>query len=93
MVFRTIKAGDTDSFWVRIPGATMNTAPPAANDGFVRFNGIAHSDTWIWDEVHNDEDGSIVVQFTLDAGTHTLEVAYREDGALLDAVVITNQLD
>jgi len=61
MVFRTITAGDADSFWVRIPGATMNTAPPAANDGFVRFNGIAHSDTWIWDEVHNDEDGSICI--------------------------------
>ena len=89
MVFRTITAGDADSFWVRIPGAAMNTTPPAANDGFVRFNSIAHSDTWIWDEVHNDEDGSIVVQFTLDAGIHTLEVAYREDGALLDAVVIT----
>ena len=93
MVFRTITAGDADSFWVRIPGATMNTAPPAANDGFVQFNYIDNSETWIWDEVHNYEDGSIVVQFTLDAGTHTLEVAYREDGALLDAIVITDKLD
>jgi hypothetical protein len=35
--------------------------------------------------------GGKTVLFTLPAGTYTLEIAYREDGCLLDALVITAQ--
>jgi len=89
---RVIAADAADSFWVRLPDATLNTTPPAANNGWVRYNGIPLGAAWHWDDIHNDEDGSIPVHFTLTAGTHTLQIGYREDGALLDAIVITDQL-
>ncbi len=86
----TMDAGD--SFWVRLPGATLNTTPPAGNNGWVRWNGIPVGNAWHWDDIHNDQDGNIPVEFTLSQGTHTLDIAWREDGALLDAIVITDQL-
>ena len=89
---RVIAADAGDSFWIRLPSAILNTTPPAANNGWIRYNGIPHGNLWHWDDIHNDEDGSIAVHFTLAAGTHTLEIGYREDGALLDAIVITDQL-
>ena len=89
---RVIVGDAGDSFWVRLPGSTMNTTPPAANNGWIRYNGIPAGTTWHWDDIHNDEDGSIAVEFTLAPGTHTLEIGYREDGALLDAIMITDQL-
>ena len=33
-------ADGSDSLWGRIPDATMNTEPPAGNDGFVRLNSM-----------------------------------------------------
>ncbi len=87
-----IAADAADSFWVRLQSATLNTTPPAENNGWIRYNGIPTGDAWHWDDIHNDQDGSIPVEFTLPAGTHTLEIGYREDGALLDAIMITDQL-
>ena len=88
LAFRVIITGGSDSFWVRIPGMVTNTLNHAS--GWVRFNGIEPGDTWHWDEVHSWEpDESFqLVDFTLSAGTHTLEVAQREDGALLDAIAL-----
>ena len=84
--------GASNSFWVRLPGATMNTTPLAANDGWINWN-FAVGTTWHWDEVINTDDGNIPIRYTLAPGTYTLEIAYREDGALLDAVLITDKLD
>ncbi|MCH8218438.1 MAG: hypothetical protein IH892_16895, partial [Planctomycetes bacterium] len=88
LAFRVIITGGSDSFWVRIPGMVTNTTNHAS--GWVRFNGIQPGDRWHWDEVHSWEpDESFqLVDFTLSAGTHTLEVAQREDGALLDAIAV-----
>ena len=58
------------------------------SSGWVRFNGISDGDAWHWDEVHSDDDGQEVVEFTLSAVTHTLEIARREDGTLLDAIAL-----
>jgi hypothetical protein len=58
----------------------------------VRF-GIDNASQWHWDEVDSDDHDSTVVNWTLEAGEHTLEIAKREDGALLDAILITNDLD
>jgi hypothetical protein len=33
------------------------------------------------------------MNYTLPAGAHTLEIAKREDGVLLDAILITNDVD
>jgi len=88
LAFRVIITGGSNSFWVRISGMTTNTTNHAS--GWVRFNDIADGGTWHWDEVHSSDDGNSVVEFTLSAGTHTLEIARREDGALLDAISVTN---
>lgn len=38
----------------------------------------------------NTDHNNTVANWTLPAGTYTLETARREDGALLDAILITN---
>jgi hypothetical protein len=57
-------------------------------DEWVR-NDIAGGSDWHWDVVHSSEDGNKEVEWTMSAGTYTLNIAYREEGALLDAIVIT----
>jgi len=86
LAFRVSVSGGNDSFWVRIPGATTNTTNHAS--GWVRYNEIAAGDRWHWDEVHSNDDGNSVVEFTLPAGTHSLEIAQREDGTLVDAIAV-----
>jgi len=75
-----------NSFWIRIPGATSPQITRA--DGWVNTNPMDMGDTWHWDEFHNDDQNDNVVYFTLSAGQHTLEIAKREDGILLDAIAI-----
>ncbi|MHC4594500.1 MAG: discoidin domain-containing protein [Planctomycetota bacterium] len=82
-------SGGSNSFWVRIPGAT-NYSPGTHSSGWIKFNGISDGAEWHWDEVHSDDHGQQVVKITLPTGQHTLEIARREDGALLDAILITN---
>jgi hypothetical protein len=90
VLLRVIITGGSNSFWVRIPGATNHdpgTHP--ANPGWIRFNDISDGAEWHWDEVHSSDHNNEVVKITLPAGAHTLEIAQREDGALLDAIVIS----
>jgi hypothetical protein len=76
---RVICPADTDdSFWVRVDGGT-----------WINWNNITLGATWHWYDVHN---GTAVATFSLGAGSHTLEIAYREDGAKLDRLLITNDL-
>ncbi|MHC4206316.1 MAG: DUF1349 domain-containing protein, partial [Planctomycetota bacterium] len=86
--------GDDDSCWVRITTAISQTHedPDQPGTGWVRFNGIENSNEWLWDEVHSDDHDGEVVNWTLPAGVNTLEIAKREDGALFDAVLITDDL-
>jgi hypothetical protein len=85
---------DDDSFWVRIVGATSQTHehPGQFGTGWVKFNDIAPGSQWVWDEVHSSDHSGEVVNWTLAAGNYTLEIAKREDGALIDAILITNDL-
>jgi len=76
-----------DSFWVRIPGATTQTTNHSS--GWVRWSDPDDSYNWYWADVFSAEDDADAVFFTMPAGTHTLEIARREDGALLDAIVIS----
>jgi hypothetical protein len=80
-----------NSFWVRIPDATSPQI--TREDGWVNTNPMDSGDTWHWDEIHNDQQDDNVVHFTLSAGQHTLEIAKREDGAKLDAILIMDQLE
>jgi hypothetical protein len=88
LVFRVIIPTGQNSFWVRIPGVETNTTNHG--DGWVRFNPIFPGDAWHWEGVHSWEpdDTFQFVNFTLPAGTHTLEVVRREEGALLDAIAL-----
>jgi len=47
---------------------------------------------WQWYRAESNDDGA-PVNWTLPAGPHTLEIAKREDGVLLDAIVITDDVD
>jgi hypothetical protein len=91
LVFRA-KPDLGNSFWVRIPGAT-NYSPGTHGSGWIRFNDIEAGAEWHWDDVHSSDHGNAVVKITLPAGQHTLEVARREDGGQLDAIVITDNVD
>ncbi len=70
-----------DSFWVRMDGGS-----------WVKWNGVTRTTQWKWDKVHDSDDSSNTVVYNLSAGQHTLEIAYREDGAKLDQVLITPDL-
>jgi hypothetical protein len=85
----------SDSFWVRIVGATSQTHenPDQPGTGWVKFNGLDAPDGWAWVEATSDDHGDAVVNWTLPAGTHTLEIAKREDGVLLDAILITSEVE
>jgi len=80
-----------NSFWIRIPDATSPQI--TREDGWVNTNPMDSGDIWHWDEIHNDQQDDNVVHFTLSAGQHTLEIAKREDGTRLDAIVITDKLE
>ena len=80
-------SGTEDSLWFRIPGATINRAIDADVDGWIRSS-LSTSSDWSWSTLNSMADSSGIVEFTLETGTHTLEVTYREDGALLDAFTI-----
>ncbi|MFO7657833.1 MAG: PKD domain-containing protein [Bacteroidales bacterium] len=71
---------EDDSYWVKM------------NDGvWAVWNGIRDSGTgtgWHWDDVH-DGSGTTMV-YNLDSGMHTLLVCYREDGAGLDKLLLSN---
>ena len=81
--------GNDDSFWVRLQGATTNTANHAS--GWVRW-GLDIGDTWHDVPVRSMDDADQTVLFTVEPGLYNLEIAFREDGALLDAWMITKQL-
>ena len=94
ILFRAIApTGEDDSFWVRITTATSQTLenPDQPGTGWVK-NGIENSNEWIWDEVSSFDHDDEIVNWTLTAGEHTLQIAKREDGALLDAILITDDL-
>lgn len=81
-----LDTGD-DSCWIRIQGADTQTTNHSS--GWVRWNDIELGQDWHWDVVHSSEDGNTEVEWTMGPGTYTLEFAYREDGLLLDAIVIS----
>ena len=83
-----------DSFWVRIVGAESQTHedPDQPGTGWVLFNNIGPGSQWVWDDVHSSDHGDEAVNWTLAAGDYTLEIAKREDAALIDAILITDDL-
>ncbi|MBL7110861.1 MAG: T9SS type A sorting domain-containing protein [Bacteroidales bacterium] len=74
-----VPSADDDSFWIKMDEGT-----------WVKWNSISGGLTWGWDEVHNSDMGSQVVSYNLGSGLHTLAIAYREDGAALDKLFLSN---
>ena len=89
-----IRAGDFggNSFWFRIPGSVISTTGNEDNLGWIAYNFYVFggTDTLGWITVTDYDDGNQVVEFTLAAGEHTLEIGRREDGAFLDAIAIVS---
>jgi hypothetical protein len=80
---RAIAPTDSDdSFWVRVDGGS-----------WINWNDIAPGNAWHWANVESDAAGNAPVLVNLAAGAHTITFAYREDGARLDRVLITNDLN
>jgi hypothetical protein len=78
-----------NSFWVRIPGAVTPADTELHASGWVRWNDPPVAEGWNWFDVFSDDDDQeATVLFTLEAGSHTLEIARREDGAWLDAIAL-----
>lgn len=92
VLLHVIVIGGNDSFWVRIPDAACDPGTYGSTD-WIKFNVIDKGDNWHWDEVHSDSHNKEVVKFTLLAGQHTLEIARRDAGTLLDCILITDELD
>jgi hypothetical protein len=67
-----------DSFWVKMD-----------NGSAIKWNEIPLGSSWHWVLV-KAEGASNPATFSLSAGAHTLNIAYREDGTRLDAVVVTS---
>ena len=80
--------GNDGSFWVRFQGATTNTVNHA--NGWIRW-GLETGDDWQDVPIRSMDDEDQTVWFTVAAGLYNLEIVYREDGALLDAWMITQQ--
>jgi len=76
-----------DSFWFRIEGATTQTTNHSS--GWVRWSDPQDSEAWYWEDVFSAEDDGDTVLFTMDPGTYTLEIGYREDAALMDTILIS----
>ncbi|MHC4682340.1 MAG: hypothetical protein ACYTEK_27075, partial [Planctomycetota bacterium] len=80
----------SNSFWFRIQGAATPAATELHSSGWVRWNDTPDLGGWFWSDVFSDDDDQdATVLFTMDPGTHTLEIARREDGAQLDLIVIS----
>ncbi len=75
------RRSDDDSFWIRANGSD-----------WVRWNGLVHDDDWMWQFVHDSDDDNEIAVFPLRAGTNTIQIAYREDGARVDRFVVSNDM-
>jgi hypothetical protein len=91
----TYSGGWQDSFWVRVTGDDVTTDVALEDNGWANWNSIPNGFVWgtgytfTWDIVHNViDDEPQDITWTLPAGTYTLEIAYRELGARLDAIEI-----
>ncbi len=80
-----VQQNPSDSFWVRVPTASSQS-DESLEGGWIENDIDTPEGEWAWNEVSAGDDAVI---WTLSAGAHTLEIAKREGGVSLDAIVIT----
>ena len=71
-------SGGDDSFWVRVNEGT-----------WVNWNNWNTGGTWEWIEFHDSDNGNTPTPYVLSTGSHTIDIAYREDGAGIDKLHLT----
>ncbi|HYX09991.1 MAG TPA: T9SS type A sorting domain-containing protein [Bacteroidales bacterium] len=80
-----ISQGGDYSLWARVicPDPNSDSFWLKMDDGsYVMWNNLTSSSNWVWVNFSS--------MYNLLAGNHTLTIAYREDGAKLDKVLISN---
>ena len=74
---------DSDSFWVRVDGSAWvkwnNITPDGSNCGY--------------DNVHNSDAGGASMNYNLSAGSHNIEFAYREEGAIISKIYLSTSTE
>jgi hypothetical protein len=73
---------EEDSFWLRID-----------DQPWIQWNDIAHEDPWHWDDVRPFEMRNERFLIPLEPGAHRLVISYRELGARLDKLLLTNDAE
>jgi hypothetical protein len=68
-----------DSFWVRVDSGA-----------WINWNTITLGSAWHWDSVHGNNSMTPLTFAFNEQSVHLLCVAYREDGAKLDALLVTS---
>lgn len=76
-----IESGAHNSFWVRVD-----------DQPWLNWNNIPVGLGWHWDDVHGVDNRQAAKTYQLAQGEHTLTIAYREEGAKLDKLLLTNNL-
>ncbi len=70
--------GSEDSFWISVDGGT-----------WYKWNDWNTAATWQWLPVTDNDNGNTLVKFSLTPGVHTIDIAYREEGARIDKLHLT----
>ncbi len=70
--------GSSDSFWVRVDEGT-----------WYEWNDWNTANLWEWIPFSDNNNGNTVLKFNLDLGIHTIDIAYREEGAQIDKLHLT----
>ncbi len=70
--------GSDDSFWFRVDEGT-----------WYKWNDWNTGSSWLWITFSNNDDGNTEVKYSLVPGNHTIDIAYREDGARIDKLHLT----
>lgn len=79
----SVSSSGTYTLWARViaPNANDDSYWVRMDNGsWFNWNNITTSSSWTWDDCQS---------YTLSAGNHTLTIAYREDGARLDKILLT----
>jgi len=67
-----------DSYWIKVD-----------TGNWIMWNNIPATSSWAWDDIHNQSNDNPVT-FYITAGEHKLYICYRENGASIDKIYITN---